>query len=52
MTIPDRRIACVVAVQHDPELGSEQQRVSRFTAATGASRAIYFRIKAKLAAAT
>jgi len=52
MTIPDQRIACVVAVQHDPELGSEQQRVARFTAVTGASRSTYFRIKGKLTAAT
>ncbi len=49
MTLPDRLVACVVAAQHDPELQSEQQRVSQFTAATGASRATYFRIKAKLA---
>ena len=51
MIIPDRRDVCVTAVQHDPELQSEQQRVLRFVAATGASRATYFRIKAKLAAA-
>lgn len=50
MIIPDRRAACVIAAQHDPELHSEQQRVARFTAATGASRATYFRIKAKLTA--
>lgn len=51
MIIPDRRAACVIDVQHDPELHCEQQRVARFTAKTGASRATYFRIKAKLAAA-
>jgi len=51
MVIPDRRDACAIAVQHDRSLGSEQQRVARFTATTGASRATYFRIKAKLAAA-
>jgi len=51
MTIPDRRVSCVVAAQHDPELRSERQRISHFTAATGASRATYFRIKAKLAIA-
>jgi hypothetical protein len=50
MTLPDRLVACVVATQHDPELRSEHQRVSKFTAATGVSRATYFRIKAKLAA--
>ena len=51
MIVPDRRAACVMAVQHDPKLDSEQQRVGRFVAMTGASRATYFRIKAKLAAA-
>lgn len=50
MIIPDRRAACVIAAQHDPELRSEQQRIARFTATTGASRATYFRIKAKLTA--
>lgn len=48
MVIPDHRTACVLAVQQDPVLHSEQQRVARFMAATGASRATYFRIKAKL----
>lgn len=51
MIIPDRRVACVMAIQHDPESRSEQQRIARFVATTGASRATYFRIKAKLAAA-
>ncbi|OQB82629.1 MAG: hypothetical protein BWX88_03842 [Planctomycetes bacterium ADurb.Bin126] len=51
MIIPDRRVACVVAMQHDPGIRSEQQRVARFVATTGASRATYFRIKARLAAA-
>jgi hypothetical protein len=51
MVIPDRRDACAIAVQHDPCLESEQQRVARFTATTGASRATYFRIKARLAGA-
>lgn len=50
MIIPDRRAASVIAAQHDPELRSEQQRVARFMATTGASRATYFRIKAKLTA--
>jgi len=49
MVIPDRRAACAIAVQYDPELRSEQQRVASFTATTGASRATYFRLKAKLA---
>jgi len=51
MIIPDSRAACAIAIQHDPELHSEQERVARFTATTGASRATYFRIKAKVAAA-
>lgn len=49
MVIPDSRAACVLAVQHDPALLSEEQRVQRFTVTTGASRATYFRIKARLA---
>ena len=51
MIIPDRRVVNLIEVQHDPELHSEQQRVVRFIATTGASRATYFRIKAKLASA-
>lgn len=51
MVIPDRRDACAIAVQHDPALSSEQERVARFIATTGASRATYYRIKAKLAGA-
>jgi len=50
MIISDQRVACVVSVLYDPELHSEQQRVKRFAATTGASRATYFRIKAKLVA--
>ncbi len=49
MAIPDSRAACAIAVQHNPELRTEQERVAEFTATTGASRATYFRIKAKLA---
>lgn len=52
MMLPDNRVACVIAVQNDPRLGSDQQRVVRFMAMTGASRATYYRIKAKLAAST
>jgi hypothetical protein len=48
MVVPDGRAACVLAVQHDPLLRSEEARVAKFTALTGASRATYFRIKAKL----
>lgn len=48
MVVPDRRAACVLAMQHDSSLRSEEERVLRFMAITGASRATYFRIKAKL----
>ncbi len=51
MIIADRRMVCVIAIQHDPGLHSEQQRVASFVATTGASRATYFRIKARLTAA-
>lgn len=49
MVMPDGRVACVIAMQHDPALRSEAERAERFTAMTGASRATYFRIKARLA---
>lgn len=48
MMIPDARVACAVGLWHNPALASKQQRVERFTATTGASRATYFRIKAGL----
>jgi hypothetical protein len=48
MAIPDTREACVISVQHDPNLQSEQQRVEHFTASTKCSRATYFRIKSRL----
>lgn len=50
--VPRRMIcyaACVLAVQRDPELRSEEQRVARFKAITSASRATYYRVKAGLA---
>mgnify|MGYP000937891411 CR=1 FL=1 len=49
MVVPDGRDACLLAVQHDPSLQSEDERASKFMATTGASRATYFRVKAKLA---
>lgn len=49
MVIPDARKACVIAVQHDPNLQSELQRVEHFIASTKCSRATYFRIKSRLA---
>lgn len=47
MVIPDSRAACVLALQPDPALLSEEQRVETFTMTTGAWRATYVRIKAK-----
>ena len=49
MAIPDTREACVIGIQHDPNLQSEQQRIEHFMASTSCSRATYFRIKARLA---
>ena len=48
MVLPDPRMACVVALQHDPTLRSEQERIEHFVAATGCSRTTYFRMKARL----
>ena len=49
MVVPDSRAACVLALQHDPSLQSEGDRVAKFFAITGASRATYFRVKTRLA---
>jgi hypothetical protein len=49
MILPDSRLARLVALQHEPTLQSEQDRVERFVQATGCSRATYFRMKAQLA---
>ncbi len=51
MVVPDTRAAHVLAVQNDPALHSEEERIVRFAALSGSSRATYFRIKAKLAVA-
>ncbi len=51
MVVPDSQVACLLSVQHDPVLHSEEDRVAKFTAATGASRATYFRLKSKLSRA-
>ena len=48
MVLPDSRLACVVALQGDEALRSEQERVNRFISLTGYSRATYFRAKAQL----
>lgn len=49
MVLPDPRLACVAALQQRPSLESERERVARFVAATGYSRATYFRMKSRLA---
>ncbi len=48
MLIPDTREACLIAVQHDPCLQSEHERVEQFIAVTKCSRATYFRLKSRL----
>ena len=49
MMISEPSVAGAVIVQHDPTLRSEEDRVIRFQSLTRASRATYFRIKARLA---
>lgn len=49
MMMPDAREACVIAVQLDQRLLTEQERVQQFIASTKCSRATYFRLKSKLA---
>lgn len=51
MILPDPPLACVAALQHEPDLNSENERVARFVQATGYSRATYFRAKARLVVA-
>jgi len=48
MVLSDPRMACIVALQCESTLSSEQERVDRFVAATGCSRATYYRMKAQL----
>ena len=48
MVLPDPRMACIVALQHDPTMKSEQERIEHFVATTGGSRTTYFRMKARL----
>ena len=52
MVIADARAGCLLALQQDTSLASEKERVDHFKAATGCSRATYFRMKAKLNAKT
>ena len=49
MLTAESRLACVVAVQIEPGLTKERERVDRVVAAAGASRATHFRAKARLA---
>lgn len=49
MVVPDSRVSCLLAVQQDSSLRSEEERAAKFTATTGTSRATYFRLKARLA---
>jgi hypothetical protein len=48
MVLSDRTVAVVAGLQLDPLLSNETQRIKRFTAETGLSRATYFRVKANL----
>ena len=50
MIFPDPRIASVFRLQHEFALRTEQERVDRFVAETGYSRATYYRVKAQLTA--
>ena len=52
MVISDPRAGCVIALQHDRGLHSERERVNRFVATTGCSRATYFRVKSRLGKVT
>jgi len=49
MALPDPQLACVLALQYEPAMPIEEERVARFMKVTGCSRATYFRIKAQLA---
>jgi hypothetical protein len=48
MVISNPRAGCLLALQQDTSLTTEKDRVDRFVAATGCSRATYFRMKARL----
>ena len=48
MILPDKRMAVVAALQVDPELGSDKERVDRFVQETGQSRPTYYRLKQDL----
>ena len=48
MVLPDPQLAFVMALQYEPTLSVEEERVARFVKITGRSRATYFRLKARL----
>jgi len=48
MMLSDPLLARVAALQHEPSLVAEHDRVARFIQATGCSRATYYRAKARL----
>lgn len=47
MVVSDPRAGCMLALQQNPSLATERDRVAQFVAATGCSRATYFRLKAQ-----
>jgi len=47
MVVSDPRAGCLIALQQDPSLTRERDRVAQFVMATGCSRATYFRLKAQ-----
>lgn len=48
MVLHDARLACVAALQAEPTLCTEQERIDRFRLLTGYSRSTYFRTKSRL----
>jgi len=49
MVVPNALDACMIAVQTDPSLRSEEERADRYVAMTQCHRATYFRRKARMA---
>lgn len=50
MIFPDPRVASVFRIQHEFVLRTEHEKVDRFVAETGYSRATYYRVKRRLMA--
>jgi hypothetical protein len=48
MMVPDKRLGLVAALQVDPELTSDAERVARFMAESGQSRPTYYRMRSLL----